>query len=497
MKIQDKIFNKNNSLSAKQKQKWVYIIVAAFIVLNTYLIANESYWASIIPVVLIILLLYIFSIDKLILLITFFTPLAVNIKDIDIGTRISLPTEPLMFAVLLLFIIKLFYHNNFDKKFLKHPVTIAIIINLIWIFFTSITSDIPIVSFKFFISRLWFVVPFYFIGTQMFKKQSNIKIFTWAYVIPLLAVIVYTIYNHSLQGFTEDSAHWVVTPFYNDHTAYGAALAFFIPVFIGYTFDKKYSKSIKIASFIVFIILVAAIILSFCRAAWISLLIALLAYLFILLKIKFKWILLVLAILIGFFYIFQFQIIDKLERNKKKSSANIIEHIESISNITSDASNLERVNRWKSAIRMFNERPFFGWGPGTYQFEYAPFQQSKEKTIISTNEGDKGNAHSEYLGPLAESGLIGMLSVIAIVICVIYTALKVYKKAADKEVRLLTLLTLLGLITYYSHGLLNNFLDTDKASVPFWGFTAIIVALDIYNSKKNNETVEKITNSKQ
>ena len=39
---------------------------------------------------------------------------------------------------------------------------------------------------------------------------------------------------------------------------------------------------------------------------------------------------------------------------------------------------------------------------------------SQEKTIISTNAGDLGNAHSEYIGPLAESGLFGMLTVLAI-----------------------------------------------------------------------------------
>ena len=85
------------------------------------------------------------------------------------------------------------------------------------------------------------------------------------------------------------------------------------------------------------------------------------------------------------------------------------ERIESISNVSSDASNLERFNRWNSAIRMFQERPIQGWGPGTYAFCYAPFQDSKDLTIISTNFGDGGNAHSEYLGPLAEQGLFGML----------------------------------------------------------------------------------------
>ena len=43
-------------------------------------------------------------------------------------------------------------------------------------------------------------------------------------------------------------------------------------------------------------------------------------------------------------------------------------------------------------------------------------------------------------------------------------------------------------MTYYIHGFLNNFLDTDKAAVPFWGFVAIIVALDVYHNKKPETT---------
>jgi hypothetical protein len=43
----------------------------------------------------------------------------------------------------------------------------------------------------------------------------------------------------------------------------------------------------------------------------------------------------------------------------------------------------------------------------------------------------------------------------------------------------LALVVILGLTTYYIHGVLNNFLDTDKMSALFWGFTAAIVALDL------------------
>ena len=38
----------------------------------------------------------------------------------------------------------------------------------------------------------------------------------------------------------------------------------------------------------------------------------------------------------------------------------------------------------------------------------------------------------------------------------------------------------MGLTTYFVHGFLNNFLDQDKVAAPFWGFTAILVVLDVY-----------------
>jgi len=41
----------------------------------------------------------------------------------------------------------------------------------------------------------------------------------------------------------------------------------------------------------------------------------------------------------------------------------------------------------------------------------------------------------------------------------------------------------LGLITYFVHGVLNNYLDTDKASAPFWGFLALLVVLDLCNDE--------------
>jgi hypothetical protein len=44
---------------------------------------------------------------------------------------------------------------------------------------------------------------------------------------------------------------------------------------------------------------------------------------------------------------------------------------------------------------------------------------------------------------------------------------------------------LLGLVTYWVHGVLNYFLDTEKASVPYWGFIGILVALQLNEEEKS------------
>ena len=205
------------------------------------------------------------------------------------------------------------------------------------------------------------------------------------------------------------------------------------------------------------------------------------------LRVKLKYLFGLLGLVVIVLLFNQDKLLSKLEKNTQDSSDNLQEHVESISNISSDASNLERLNRWNCALRMFMERPIFGWGPGTYSFQYAPFQKAEERTIISTNNGDGGNAHSEYLGPLCEQGFIGTVSFISIIFSVVFLAFRLYYNSKNNEVRLLTIVCFLGFFTYVVHGFLNNFLDTDKASVPFWGFISIMVALEIYhvNKEKN------------
>lgn len=225
-------------------------------------------------------------------------------------------------------------------------------------------------------------------------------------------------------------------------------------------------------------------------AAWLSVIAALGVLGLIYFRIKFSWLVYV-TLFLGTILFFSWDAIQmELARNTSEHTTEEFgERLQSATNVTTDASNLERLNRWSCAIQMFEERPVFGFGPGTYAFEYARFQEPENTTIISTNFGDAGNAHSEYLGPLSEMGVFGLLSMLFIVSAIFYKGITLYLNWPDgqsSEMRILVLAMVLALVTYFVHAFLNNYLDTDKAAVPIWGFCAAFIALELKVFKVGN-----------
>jgi putative inorganic carbon (HCO3(-)) transporter len=480
----------------------VIALVLAYITLNMVFTYQGFYFLNLLPVLVLLIFLAFTRLDIIYYIIIACTPLSIPLIEFYRSSPIDfyIPTEPILFGVLLIVIFKLARKNFISKKILTHPVTLAILFNLFWILITSVTSSMPLVSFKFLLARLWFLATFYLLAIYIFRDPRNIPKFVWAYTLPLIIVIFYAINRHLAWGlFDKQAAHTVMNPFYRDHTSYGAVLAMIIFAYAGIIIQPGLSFLRKLAVWSVFIVVFIALILSYTRAAWISVIIGLGILLITYLKIKFKYVAVVFALILAIFIGNRNALMHKMSENKQDSSANLAEHFQSVTNIATDESNLERLNRWGAAFRMFRERPVFGWGPGTYMFQYAPYQMSYQKTSISTDFGDLGNAHSEYIGPLAESGVLGSFSFLLIVIVTIITGYRVYRRVEERELKTVLLTSMIGLMTYMIHGFLNNFLDTDKASSLFWGFIAIIVSLDIYykEGRKRNRLIPKEKNRKK
>jgi O-antigen ligase len=163
---------------------------------------------------------------------------------------------------------------------------------------------------------------------------------------------------------------------------------------------------------------------------------------------------------------------DEVE-NKETS---LFFHASTITDLKTDESNRERLNRWSCAWRMFQDRPLTGFGPGSYEFVYGPYQLSTEMTRISTYEGILGDAHSEFFTALSEQGFPGFALFVISVLIILHTGIK------DPVIRILSSGLLCGLFTFFVHSFVNDFLDIEKAAILIFGFMGMIVALDVWHN---------------
>lgn len=433
----------------------------------------------IIPVALLLMLVAITRIDIFYLLLLLFVPLSVQLRFIlpDTPADLFLPTEPMLLVILIIMFFKIFRSRETDSNLLRNPVASVIILMLLWMFITSVTSLSPIISLKVLLTRIWFIAGFYYLSLHLFKRDGFMEKSIKVLIIGLIPVILYNTVRLGAVGlFNQQAANTTVWPFFNDHTSFGAAIAFMIPASI-YFIAKGEGAGNRLIWTAISLVLLFGLLLSYSRAAWLSLIISSLFASVLLLRIPWKISATAVAAIVVALLFSWSSLVSFLQDNRQDSSADLADHVRSAANITSDASNLERINRWKAALRMISEKPLLGWGPGTYQFNYASYQLNSERTIISTNFGNRGNAHSEYIGAAVDSGVPGTLVYLLLLAVSVITGARYCYRYRDRNDRLLMIAMLTGLFTYVIHGFLNNFLDTDKISAPFWISIAIIVTL--------------------
>ncbi|MDC0460416.1 O-antigen ligase family protein [Crocinitomicaceae bacterium] len=434
------------------------------------------------PLVLLFIYLAVFETEKFFLSIAFLTPLSVNIEEYTDGLGLFLPTEPLLFGLMVLFLFIQIKSPFLDVRIWRNPIIICVLSYIIWLVFTSVTSTDPLISFKSVLAKLWFIIPLLIFGTHFFRKHENRIIFLWLFIVSCCLVVCFTLVHHSIYGFGEEEGHWVMWPFFKDHTIYGATVALCLPISLALLKQKGSPPLSKAILILLNVILIVGLIFSYTRAAWLSVICASIIGMLVYFRVNFRF-------LMGLGLAFSLIIYSQWDNIQLALAKNTHEHtteafeekIQSAANVTTDASNLERINRWDCAIQMFKKEPITGFGPGTYAFEYAPFQDPENQTIISTNFGDMGNAHSEYLGTLSETGLLGLLLFLSIIASIFISAIRLYYKTAiqENDTKLLIMGIIVSLSSYFIHAFLNNYLDTDKAAVPVWAMCAMIIVMSL------------------
>ena len=468
--------------------------VALFILVSTFLVGvyfKEDivfFYTALIFVSILFLIIY-FESGIGWTIIAFVLPFSVN-SEIGNGSKILFPSEPVA-AILAIFSVYAIARGKIEKKYLFNSISLLFFLYFFSLAFTAIFSTDIVVSLKFIVVRLTYFFAFYVGALYFFTKIKTNKLLPFLlYAFGIAMVGIIDLYNHSLFDFSKSFSSYAPKPFYNDHTIFAACICMVIPFLF---LPSTNSKVVNIFSFsdlprrLLLIFLLVVLFFTYCRAAWISLFLGTSVGVFVAIDyLNFKKIIFILGIILCASFINSETIISSFKENKNDSNAKnagIEQQAKSITNITTDKSNAERLNRWSCALRMFADKPLVGFGAGTYQFEYLKYQQKNEMTQISVTSqnnikhGKGGTAHNEFLLALSETGFLGAFLLLLIFTETLRQAIEnVRNSNMDRR---LNAVLLVSFLSFFIHSFFNNFLDTDKAA--FLAF--FLMAFIIHQSK--------------
>jgi len=204
---------------------------------------------------------------------------------------------------------------------------------------------------------------------------------------------------------------------------------------------------------------VAGGLLSLSRTALINLLVFVLATVWLRRSVKSGFILVMVMALVS---IFVLQFSDFTER--------AVQRYTTLQELHQEQTWAGRIDIWQAAVTVFTERPLTGVGTGNFAFVSPNYSYYAALIAAIREDGGGGVAHNIFLSVLAETGIIGFLFWMALLLSAYALARRLIKRGENLGYGLLV-----GLITYTIAGLT---LTWEYVKIPYLIFGSLL-ALDV------------------
>ncbi len=343
----------------------------------------------------------------------------------------------------------------------------------------------------------------WFVGNRKFTVSSEIKGYIKAYIIFSLLVIPSIVFSDNPQTGIEEFFHmwiWPYVPFItiilfiscrdylvnmlsvfflfsgveclcalvqsfkyargwgftnSSILAIADIMCMLLPIALVILMDKSFEKKLRRSAAFATIGILAGLLGSKSRGAWLTKLFVVPIAVFRYLKSSKKYLItfcLILAAFLGYML----------------TNPNYVQRIYSITNTTTDHSNADRIWSWKSAKLMVKDYPVTGVGLGQFRDKYK-FYKYEEETQ------DLPHTHNNFVQVAVESGAIGLVGFVYFVGYYLYTSWKNYCKQINPY-DLLLFTTFLGHICIF--GQIDYTLWHGAETPPvFWFVMAILLKL--------------------
>ena len=143
----------------------------------------------------------------------------------------------------------------------------------------------------------------------------------------------------------------------------------------------------------------------------------------------------------------------------------VIDKNYNILNLESDESLNQRLNFYSIAIELFDQKPIFGHGIGSWKYESLAYKKSEDNTVIIPYY-----THNDFLQILVETGIIGLGIYFVILLYLFNNVLKLFKR--DKNMSIFIILFVL----FFLNSMINFPLHRSQEFIPFILCCSLIIS---------------------
>lgn len=481
-------------LKAFQQQKQYWVAVAIFIiagiaaiVLDQILLIGLPFLYIITPIVFSFI---IHKIEKLFWLLFITLPLSTEL-NITPSLGIDFPDELLLMLLTGLFFLSIMFRPKlFPIVALKHPLFLVIVLQLLWMLVCTFFAVNQLLSIKYFLARIWFIIPFVVLPQFFIQSISQFKKLALSLLIPMGVVVVLCLVRHSYYHFSFEGIKNTLSPFFRNHVNYSAMLVCLLAVL--WCVRKLTPKTNQYRLWLNWglVIGVIALFFAYSRGAWAALIIGLFTAIIIRHKMMGKTLILVtiaIAFLVGWLSYNNHYVRFSPDYQHTIFHSELGEHLQSTTSLK-DLSNAERFYRWVAGAKMFIQKPFTGFGPNNFYANYKNYTVDIFKTYVSDNP-EHSTVHNYFLLTAVEQGFVGLLLFYLLLCSMLLRIQKLYNLFKNNFYKTVTLTTGIVISMIAAINIMSDMIETDKIGSLFWLSIGVIIVLEL----KLKEEKESIT----
>lgn len=326
-----------------------------------------------------------------------------------------------------------------ETDIFKNKIIFFYFIFWIIIIFSSLNSDLKIISLKQSLFHVRFLIFAFFLYLLIKNNKNFFKNFFPIIFITLLVVVIDGYYQYffdvNLLGFEKPYSNLRLSGFFKDEWILGSYLVRILPIFLCIYILSSNKNNILILLFVPIYGLL--IFLSGERASFFLLIIfTFLTLIFFNMKKIYKFSIISMIIFLPLIIISNNENMKERMFNQVLISIGIFEKIPTTSNspriikcckLPEHIFSLGHSKHYEVGIRMFLDKPFFGHGLKSFRYKCHEFQ---------VDIGCGSHPHNTYVQLLAESGIFSFLLVFILFLFFCYLMIKNYlnRTSIDKNI---------------------------------------------------------------